>query len=203
MVWPPRSPPRVPLSPIYCLCIKRIGGFVVFLSLLVLLKYFLGPAVGKACALGAEAAKVRRNVTTTRAALARLPQLEADATHLRDSAKDLTGRFPSESELPELLEHLSRVAEKSEVEIVEISPTRASQVDEKKGASPPVMYEELPIALIARSGYHELGSFINQLENSERIFMGKNIEIKADPSDRKRHHVQLVLETFVRGKENP
>ena len=30
MVWPPRLPPRVPLSPIYCLCIKNTGGSSFF-----------------------------------------------------------------------------------------------------------------------------------------------------------------------------
>lgn len=179
-----------------------LGGVVVFLAVWVFLKYFLGPAVGKARTLGTEASQIRRNLTATRTALGKLPQLEADAVRLRRSAKELAVRFPSESELPELLEHLSRVAEKSEVEIVEISPTRVIQVEEKKG-TPSALYEELPIALTARSGYHELGSFINQLENSERIFMVKNIEVKADPSDRKRHHVELVLGTFVRQKEKP
>ena len=74
---------------------------------------------------------------------------------------------------------------------------------EKKKESPSAIYEELPIALTARSGYHELGAFINQLENSERIFMVKTIEIKADPSDPKRHHATLVVETFVREKVSP
>ena len=179
-----------------------MGWIVILLAVMVYLKYFLGPAFGKAHALGTEAAQIRRNLATTRGALAKLSQLEADTARLRESAKELAVRFPSESELPELLEHLSRVAEKSEVEIIEISPAHVIQKEAKKEPSVS-LYEELPIALTARSGYHELGSFINQLENSERIFMVKNIEIKADPSDRKRHHVELMVGTFVREKENP
>ena len=179
-----------------------LGIVIVFLAVWVFLKYFVGPAIGKASTLGGEVAGVRRNLTSVRVSLTKLPQLEAETERLRRSAKELAVRFPSESELPELLEHLSRVAKKSEVEIVEISPTRVIQVEAKK-AAPSALYEELPIALTARSGYHELGFFINQLENSERIFTVKNIEIKADPSDRKRHRVELVLETFVRQKEKP
>ena len=178
-----------------------LGGVIVFLSLLVYQKYFLGPVFGRANRLGKEAGEIRRNLKAAQATLSKLPQLESDMGKLRERTKELAVRFPSKAELPELLEHLSAVAEKSEVQIVEISPTRVIQEDKKEPSS--AIYEVLPIDLTARSGYHELGAFINQLENSERIFSVKNIEIKADPSDPKRHHVALVVETFVREKNTP
>ena len=45
-VWPPRSPPRVPLSPIYCLCIEKIEGFVVFPERVPLLRRHQKPQLG-------------------------------------------------------------------------------------------------------------------------------------------------------------
>lgn len=179
-----------------------MGGVIAILSFMVYTKYFLGPAFEKARLLGAEAKTLQQNLKAAKTALSGFSQFEKEVTRLREKTKELAIRFPSKTELPELLEHLSEIADKSGVQIVEISPSRMIQTAEKEKVSS-TLYEEIPIALTAKSGYHELGAFINQLENSERIFTVKNVEIKADPSDSKRHHVALVVETFVREKESP
>jgi len=178
---------------------KRQGVLIVFLGLIVLWFYFnflLGPAIGKTRSLGGEIKTLRQNLETIKNAITKLPELERKTVYLRSKTQELKIRFPSQSELPGLLEQISELAEKAEVEILEISP-RKTQAEESSSE----IYEELPILMTATSGYHELGAFINQLENSERIFTVKEIHIRTNPSNSKRHHVNLVLSTFVREME--
>ena len=173
---------------------------LAFLILMVYLRFFLGPAVGKFNSLWSEIREIRRNLMTVQNAKEKLAQMEAETSELRKRTKKMEVRFPSRAELPELLEHLSDVAKKSEVDILEILPSGPIQTTASAANVQPI-YEELPIAFMAKSGYHELGAFINHLESSERIFAVKNIEIKSDPSNPRKHGIRLVLGTFVRGHE--
>ena len=180
---------------------KKVWIFAGIVTLLVLtgyMKFFLGPALQKNGRLGSEIKDLRQRLKSTKASLARLPQMEKEIAQLHQKSETLKVRFPSKAELPELLEHLSGIAESSDVKIVEILPASMMPAPSKTEKVGQGAYEELPIAFTAKSGYHELGSFINRLENSERIFTVKDIEVKADPSDPKRHHVRLVVATFVR-----
>lgn len=178
-----------------------IGGVLVLLALMGYLRFFLGPAVGKWGSLRSEIREIRRNLLTVQKAKEKLARMETETAELRERTRKLEVRFPSRAELPELLEHLSNIAKKSGVEIVEILPTRPIQSEAQPAKPQAVIYEELPIDFTAKSGYHELGAFINHLENSERIFAVKDIEIRSNSSSPRSHQVRLVLGTFVRGHE--
>jgi len=175
-----------------------LAGSVTLFVLMGYMKFFLGPALQKGGRLGSEVKDLKQHLMSTQASLVKLPQMEKEIVRLRQKSEASKVRFPSKTELPELLEHLSEVAESSDVKIVEILPANMIPAPMKMEKVVQGAYEELPIAFTAKSGYHELGSFINRLENSERIFTVKDIEIKADPSDPKRHHIRLVVATFVR-----
>ncbi|MFH1858598.1 MAG: type 4a pilus biogenesis protein PilO [Candidatus Omnitrophota bacterium] len=176
-----------------------IGGVFVFLVVTVYFKFLLGPAFGELRSKRVELGRLKQDLTSLKTAQAKLPEIQAGIARLREKSMELETRFPSKEELPGLLERLSEVAEKAQVKIVEIHPSELLR-SEKKSSGP---FEELPIAITAKSGYHELGAFINQLENSERIFAVKDIKIKSDSLDEKRHHVKLVVGTFVRERGNP
>ncbi len=171
-----------------------VGG-VAIVVLFVYFQLLLGPALGRIGRVRSEARQLRQSLKAVQAGLSQLPQMEKKTTRLREKVRMAEDHFPSKLELPELLERLSEVAETSDVKIVEIEPTKPLSLE--SGGDQP-LYEEVPIALNAKSGYHELGLFINQLENSKRYFVVKDIRIKKDSSDSKRHHVDLVLQTFVR-----
>ncbi|MBI4437213.1 MAG: type 4a pilus biogenesis protein PilO [Candidatus Omnitrophica bacterium] len=177
-----------------------LGGVFILLLITFFIRLLLVPAIGKIGSLNQEIKETKQKVRSTQQGLANMARMKAEIARLRQKAEVLEVRFPSEAELPNLLEHLSEVAEKSNVKIVEISPSKTVEV---RSQIPQARYRELPIVILARSGYHELGTFINQLENSERLFSVKDISIKADPSNQRLHHVRLTLETFVREKESP
>jgi Tfp pilus assembly protein PilO len=155
-----------------------------------------------------------RNVFETSA---KVGQVQSE---LKDSEDDISGKdkflrdietyntkvdsyekmLPAEKEIPTLLEHLSEIAKSSNVLIVEIVP--GAQTAKDKAKSQDQSYQEVPILINARSGYHELGKFIARLENSDRFMKVEDISIKANKSDPTKHNVEMNVLTYILAREN-
>jgi len=110
-------------------------------------------------------------------------------------------RLSREKEIPMLLESLSKMAKESHVKILSITPGDRSLIrkkQEKKGS----VYEEVPIAITAQCGYHDLGTFINRLENDERYMQVSDIAIRSRGTTPKRHDIDFVVYAYTfKGEE--
>lgn len=118
-------------------------------------------------------------------------QLDAAKKEFQSYAKGL----PSEKEIPEFLENLSVIAKDSGLKILGITP---SQLKKAVGADKTSQYyREMPVNISAKSGYHQLGYFINSVENGERFVTVKDLKIWYDPKMPRMHNVAIVLTTYV------
>lgn len=110
-----------------------------------------------------------------------LKTLHARAVNLpayREQMKVMERRFgvmlrklPSATEMPELLEDISRTGHTSGLSIVAIQP---NQEIEKE------FYVELPIEIKVSGNYHQIGSFISQVANLPRIVTLHNFEMNLE-----------------------
>ncbi len=80
-------------------------------------------------------------------------------------------KLPSATEMPELLEDISRTGHTSGLSIVAIQP---NQEIEKE------FYVELPIEIKVSGNYHQIGSFISQVANLPRIVTLHNFEMNLE-----------------------
>ena len=115
---------------------------------------------------------------------------------LRNKMSKHEKKLSRETELPKLLESLSNLARSSRVKIIAITPfdkgkMRQDETDKK------TIYQEVPITIIAQSGYHDLGVFLNKLENDERHLKISNISIKTNDANPKRHDVEFVIYAYT------
>lgn len=101
-------------------------------------------------------------------------------------------KLSKEKELPVLLENLSKMARASRVKISGITPSVI-----KKGKGEDAVYREVPIQVSAQSGYHELGSFINNLENDTRYMQISGLKIQANHANPKRHNIDFVIYAYT------
>ena len=109
-----------------------------------------------------------------------------------------TGKPPieeliSQQEIPSLLENLSKMAKNANITIVSITPVTSNSQKEAKSQ----VYEEIPILITAKSGYHELGHFLSNLENGDRFMKIINISVKTNTTAPKKHDVELMVHTYV------
>jgi type IV pilus assembly protein PilO len=141
----------------------------------------------------AKAKKVETDVKTAKRDISEIAELKKQVAQSRGKIESYESMLPAEQEVPKLLEDLSTIAKESNVKILGITPLPARQ----ESRSPGQIYQETPILINARSGYHELGRFLSQLENSSRFMKVVDIDIKADRSSSKRHDVELLVLTYV------
>ena len=122
----------------------------------------------------------------------------------REEERAYSRQLPAEKEIPDFLEDLAGTAEKSGLKILSVTPhALAGNVPgRKKGKKKEkTYYRAMPIVVTAKSGYHELGEFVNRLETGERFIKVEDLSIDYDPATPRRHDIKLVLETYVSVEE--
>ena len=175
-----------------------VGMLLLVVMVLFYFKVLLGPLAVKLKQVGELRAQYRREVAVTEAGLKRMEQVKNEIQRLEEAVGETQHRFPSERE--PILEELSDIAENAGIKIVEMTPgtevasTRAGGLEFKD-------LVELPITLHAVGGYHEFGTFVNALENSERIYLVEDLSIRTNPDKERIHSFQVVLKAFL--KEEP
>lgn len=114
-------------------------------------------------------------------------------SHGKESVK--IKKFITEERLPFLLEEISDIANKNQVRINQIKPSRGAIQDAKQ-----VKLEKFSTAVIAldlTADYHKLGSFLNDLEDNETYFSVEEIKITPNANDLFHQGVKLLLKINV------
>ena len=101
-------------------------------------------------------------------------------------------QFIAHSEIPSLLENLSKLAQNSQVKIITLKPLDAS--DAGSG------FVKIPIRMSAVAATHDLGRFLAFLEGGDSYFKVTDLKIMANASDDHRHTVELTLEAYAKNK---
>jgi len=85
----------------------------------------------------------------------------------------LLRQLPSDTEVPGLLEDITRAALDNEliIESIQLEPERATE-----------FYRELPIKIAVEGDYHKLGSFVSAVANLSRIVTLHDFKIKPERS---------------------
>jgi type IV pilus assembly protein PilO len=166
-----------------------LAGGLVYLVLLVIPTFIaLAATVTSVKDLGVKIDTVEKEVSRAIVMKKHLDEVKAD---LEQKAK----RLPVKKEITALLEGFASMAKMADVKILSITPFDLKKVE---GAGETAnYYREMPIKITAKSGYHQLGRFISQIENEQRIMIIDNLEIFYDPAAPRLHNVVIMLKTYV------
>jgi len=101
----------------------------------------------------------------------------------------------TESQISELLQDISAVANKFDIKITQMRPSRQVQKDKSTVSQEKLIPMLINLDLVA--DYHNFGRFIQALENYP-VFMGVlQMEISTQLPDYLKQKVNLVLQTYV------
>ncbi len=175
----------------FLLAVILVSAIIGFLFI----NFLLIPQIMKVTDLLSKAGKSRADIKSANLEVARIPELKKKIDTFRDKVDSYEKMLPAEREIPTLLEDLSAMAKRSKVKIVGIVPvTQAAKTDiDKKGQ----IYQEIPILISAKSGYHDLGAFIGDLENSRRFMKIVDISMKTSKASPVKHDVELIVCTYI------
>jgi Tfp pilus assembly protein PilO len=135
-----------------------------------------------------------------------LDKLKERLENLKAEDDGYSERFPSQKDIPDLLEDFASVARKSDVNIQSITPiemkvpqpARRRRRDEAPAAREAKKYfDEIPILITAKSGYHQLGHFVNDLETGDRLLTIGDLQIQSNRKDPWEHNAKIVLKAYV------
>lgn len=163
------------------------AGVVIFA---LYLYFILTPQIGSAMKLDAETSQLLLKVTIAEKNIGSKDMLRKQIESGRENIARYEKKLPREESTPKLLQDLSDMANASGVKILEITPAKADKEDVAGQ-----VYRERSILINARSGYHELGKFLSDMENAERFTKVTDINIKSSATQ-KRHDIELLVMTY-------
>jgi len=166
------------------------------LILVFVLDYFIlmKPQLGTLAKINPEVKILSDNLKRTKTDIERIMEYKGQIQKLKEGVDALRLRVRTKQEVPIVLEKISRIANKNRVKIDQIMPNPLQQKVLLEGNDK--TYFDLPIIIEARSGYHDFGRFINELENDDIFFKVDGFTIAAMPGSQL-NAVQLTLKTIV------
>jgi Tfp pilus assembly protein PilO len=132
-------------------------------------------------------------------ALAQEPKLQREQEELTEAMRSLRTVMPAEQELASIIEQVSAMATHAGVKIQTIFPQRSLEsfkvvagLDEKRPQQSK-LFKEIPIQINALAGYHQLGAFLNRVEQGKQPMYLKSLRITTNPKELRRHTVEVVI----------
>ena len=119
-------------------------------------------------ALKKEHAKLSAELEKARQMVGNLARLEAEYERLHEQWLSAQELLPEESEMPELLRNVTTAGNKAGVEFALFEP---------QTPLPREFYTEHPVHVKIRGGYHQVGIFMSQLANMDRIVNVSRLEL--------------------------
>jgi len=176
---------------------KKQWLFLISLGILVVfvlyINFLLKPTIAGLKDVSPKVSKLAFEIQRVEDWTKKKPRMQRELTKLRSEISRYEGMLPSEKEIPALLEELSQMARESHVKIIGIRPGKNVASEPGKES----FYQEIPISIKAKSGYHQLGVFISKLEGADRLFAVRDIKIKSNIQTPKKHDVSLTVSSFL------
>jgi Tfp pilus assembly protein PilO len=141
---------------------------------------------------------MRDRVKSEEIMIANEDAIKRQYTNLSKQAGYLEKRLPDQNQVSSFLEDFSKVAESSGVKILRIKPLEtpvAAAASKQKVANN--SYAEFPILIEARAGYHQLGVFVDKVENMDRFIKVTDIDISGIDKDPRYHDIKMRIITYV------
>jgi len=168
------------------------GGLFVFL----ILDYFIlmSPQTATLIKIKTDRSTVLKNIKKAKLDIQNLNLYRSQIKQMKKDIDEVNLQVKSKDSVPLVLEYITRLANDNGVKVDQIMPDSQElklllENDEKR-------YFSLPILIEARSGYHDFGRFLNEIENGDVSLKIKNFMISSRKSTRY-HDVQLTFQVIV------
>lgn len=168
-------------------------GILGLIGFFAWLQLFLFPQRAALAQARAQIQELRGQVEQVRAGLAQQPAMEEETRRLQAEYKLPEVTKPPEQQLPELLELISQVARQAGVRVVAAKP-KGDVSKLLPGASG---YLELPVLVLVSGGYHQIGQFLDALEQSETLLRVRELSVMDDEEKLYEHTGAVLFQAYL------
>ncbi len=170
-----------------------LGVGAAFIGVLYF-NFMIRPKLDEMGKNGKEIRTLRAELDQIKNSVSREPALKSSYDNMIGKVQSYEKRLPAKTEIPLLLEQLSKIARETGVKILAITPSNVKKTKVEKEDKP---YVEIPISVTAQGGYHELGTFLNRMEKSDRFMKIAELLISTNSQDKKSHNLEMIVSTYV------
>lgn len=144
--------------------------------------------------------KLKSDLSALSAQFARMQEEKGKQLQAKEEALSKAKKFITEGQIPSLLEEVANTAKENGVELIQMKPLREGPAAAGAKDAIAVKFNPLLISLSLSCGYHQLGSFLNGLENKEMFLALEELAVSAHQKDYFNHKVELVLKAYAEKK---
>ncbi len=173
-------------------------GVTIIVVLAIDILLIVRPQIGVITALSAKTAQLKSDIDTLLVNKQRMGQMRLRLDGARHEARDFKAMVHREDEIPSVLKIVSTIANQYGVKIDQLVPQKSDGV--VIVANEDGKYTGLSILVKARSGYHDLGRFLNRLEQEKVFWQIESLDITADEHDLARHAVKMQIKILILGE---
>ena len=172
-----------------------IAACLIFLLLIVFFSYrsVLSPLLSEIRHISTEMERRTIDIQRARIAPQDLSSLEEEIARIREQADIYQSQLEGVRDVPQILKEFNSIAEALKVTIVSVDPLSSEEIALPAGDQ---ILLQAPIKIKMRCGYHQLGMFINQIENSPNFMKITNVKLSANSSNIWLHNAEMVITSF-------
>lgn len=175
---------------------NRLYIFIGGLMFVFLFDYFIlmRPQLATLAKISPENKVLSQDIQKADEDIQKLETYKAQVARLKAGIEEMNLKIKSKDEVPVILEHISLLADQNKVDVDQIMPASHDQQvlleDNKR------MYISLPVLVEARSGYHDFGRFLNDIEQDNILLGVRSFSVTAT-NDTQYHALRVSLEAIV------
>lgn len=156
-------------------------------------KNVFSPLLGKIKDVNLQIEQRKMNIQKAKVSPQSLKALEDEIEGIKTKLADYESELQASIEVPQMLKEFNQMAERLKIKIVSVNP-----LEERETLVPgsEQFLLEVPIRIKLQCGYHEVGVFINQIENSPRFMRITELKINASPQEVWTHQAELVVTSY-------
>ena len=170
-------------------------AYVILAVIIVFVAYknIFTPLLKKSGEMSTQLEQRKRDIQKAKISPQALKELEDEINGIKTRVAYYQQKLPALADIPQILKELNQIAEGLKIKFDSVNPL------ERKESFLPGDEElliEIPIRIKMQCGYHQLGIFINQLENSTRFMKIMELKLNANARNVWEHRVELVISSY-------
>lgn len=143
-------------------------------------------------------AALKRDLDNLAKDTARMRELKKKQAEPEQKTAVKLKKIISSQQLVSLLKDLSDIANKNEVKLEQIKPSKDTQIAKQDKIAGIDKLQPILITLNLTGDYHHFGKFINDIENGEVFIAVQSMKIASGQGQYFKQKVSLVLRTYVK-----
>ncbi len=170
-----------------------LGGILGVLAVFLCQQLVWRPQWSRVQTVRPQVARLRADIEQITQRAGRLGQMEQASTKQQERLQALEARFAQGLAVDTLVADLSMMAKAAHVRIESLEPLNLQQTAAEGSGG---YYAEIPIQLVARGGYHQLGAFVNAMERSPRLMRLIRLEMDSNPAEPWRQSARIIVSAY-------